>query len=466
MTARPDRSAHPRIALALRRAASACLLLLAALTCNNVNVVTPPQAPGKPILLASAAVDDTCVAAVYTGHDSTVCAVRLAWGDGDTTAWLPDSSSDTVIAQHAWCWGAQFEVRTQARNAWGVLSDWSAPCTVAVTGLPPFADSLYGRIFISDQADKIAVSPDGDLCYVATCFPVTDTGTCVEVVRLSDMTVIDTVAVPGYVDAIGSSADGEYVYVSWFAMIGYGSGVEKIRVSDFANVARRQFDHPVEDIAVTPDGEQVWLVHGATDQVEVLAASDLRAIDTIAVMSSPTAVLFDSAGTNAYVGYDNAAELTIIDVAAKRVVGSVPLESDCVLDMQNLRANDHLYAVVEGDTCNYQSIDLARQEVDFSLYCDEPIFEQLAVAPAGDWLYLASEDEAYLAVARPNDDRIRACVSVVDSVEGALSAFDVAAQPDGRVVVLDEMGTLRLYGPSRGVGEARIPKAVRNRRVE
>jgi DNA-binding beta-propeller fold protein YncE len=465
MTARPVRSARPRSAPALRGAAPACLLLLVALTCNNVNVVTPPQAPGKPLLPSSAAVDDTCVASVYTGYDSTVCAVRLAWGDGDTTVWLPDSSSDTVIAQHVWYWGAQFLVTAQARDARGILSEWSAPCTVAVTGLPAIADSLLGSVYVGMFVERVIVAPDGQLVCAIDDYHPADTSHYMKVVSLADMVVTDSILLPAGGDVACYSGDGQFLYVAW-DLTTIGAGIDKFRTSDFQVMASARLPSYAEGMSVTPDGSEVWVLDWVNDSVLIMSTSDLSRLDAAGVPMGPVTAAFDTARGRAYIASDLVAELTVMDITTRREVDNVSLEWGGVLDLALPPAGNHLYVTIAGDTCNYQSIDLARLEADFSFYCESPEFEWLAATPSGDWLYLASEDLNYIAVVRPGENRIRVCVPVVDSIQGPLCVCDMATLPDGRLLVLDETGTLRLYGPSGGAGSACIPKAIRSRSAE
>jgi hypothetical protein len=57
-------------------------------------------------------------------------------------------------------------------------------------------------------------------------------------------------------------------------------------------------------------------------------------------------------------------------------------------------------------------------------------------------------------------------VPVTETIEGALCVYDMAALPDGRLLVLDEMGALRLDGLSGGAGSARARSALSIRRRE
>ena len=446
---------HRARAGVMRRAALVCLLLAlpALFTCHKVNLTAQPQAPSRPVIAAGVEVDDTGSVSVSTANDTLIVAVRLAWGDGDTTAWLPDSAGDSVAAAHVWYWSSAFVVRAQARNQWGVFSEWSEPCSVAVTGLPTFADSLIASTYVDSDAWQIVVRPDGEYCYVADHWH--DSTCYLMVVRLADLAVTDSVALPGAATAVCCSPDGENLYVGAEAAWGDSDWVVKVRVQDNTVSMVTAIDNAPCALAVTPDNSQVWAADGDYARVLVLSASDLMPVDTFGVYYSPIAIAFDRTGAFAYVADLDAPGLAVIDVVGRRVTDAIRLESAGAWDMTYSAALDRICVVMPGDSSNYVLIDPDPRAVDFSFACYDPMFQSLAVADDGEWLYLATEEDAIIAVARPGENRIRAYIAAADSSGSWLTTYDLATLPDSRLIVLNEVGRLNLYGPSAGVGGAR-----------
>lgn len=93
-------------------------------------VIATNLPPDKPYGLAGPSVtvpDSVCTfIAKAVDREGERVAVRFAWGDGDTSDWSPwFESGEPVSMSHAWSDSGRYEVRAQARDPGGGLSEWS-----------------------------------------------------------------------------------------------------------------------------------------------------------------------------------------------------------------------------------------------------------------------------------------------------------------------------------------------------
>jgi hypothetical protein len=94
-----------------------------------------PDAPAVSIGTSAGVINGTCTfRSVSEDPDGDSVAIRLDWGDGDTSAWsafVP--SGDTVAASHVWSSAGTYCVRAQARDKEGAGSDWTSGLGVVIT---------------------------------------------------------------------------------------------------------------------------------------------------------------------------------------------------------------------------------------------------------------------------------------------------------------------------------------------
>ncbi|MFO7676126.1 MAG: PQQ-binding-like beta-propeller repeat protein [bacterium] len=89
--------------------------------------------------------------------DGNRVAIRFDWGDGDTSDWSGFvRSGDTATMGHAWSSFGTFEVKAQARDDQGAVSDWSPPQVFDVRPALRWRYRTLGRIWTSP-----ALGPDG-----------------------------------------------------------------------------------------------------------------------------------------------------------------------------------------------------------------------------------------------------------------------------------------------------------------
>jgi hypothetical protein len=94
----------------------------------------PPDAPGKPSGPSTGGRDTVYDFRTGASHpDWAPVAIRFAWGDGDTSDWsefvLPSGS---VEMSHSWSAPGTYPVSAQAKDTFGLMSQWSAPRNMVI----------------------------------------------------------------------------------------------------------------------------------------------------------------------------------------------------------------------------------------------------------------------------------------------------------------------------------------------
>ena len=112
------------------------LATLGLIVCKKSLQNNPPDCPSRPVGPSSARIGYPSVFSTFTSDpDGDSIAYRFYWGDGDTTSWSRYLPGDSVFAMsHGWDSSGGFQVRAQATDRAGAISDWSEPTLVSVAG--------------------------------------------------------------------------------------------------------------------------------------------------------------------------------------------------------------------------------------------------------------------------------------------------------------------------------------------
>ncbi len=151
----------------------------------SVMVVLSPDAPSEPAGPDQGAQDSSYTFTSFAFNpESTMVAIRFAWGDGDTSDWSSFvASGESTSASHVWTDTGTYVVTAQARDTGTGRSQWSSahdifirpPDTLRKWRFPLVADdsfALYsspaigtdGVIYVGSADNSLyAVNPDGTL---------------------------------------------------------------------------------------------------------------------------------------------------------------------------------------------------------------------------------------------------------------------------------------------------------------
>jgi DNA-binding beta-propeller fold protein YncE len=282
------------------------------LTCRQMVLNLAPAVPAIPSGPSEGRTDTLYqFVSMTTDPDGDDIALRFDWGDGDTSEWTAfQSSGDSARLWHMWTWSGDFEVRAQAKDDNGALSDWSEPLDVAVASRYRFPFSLVDSVYVEDwYFERMVPSRDGKYLYgidpddeyvividatanvladtigldecayaVDACLSpdnqflyVTDNDRgVVMVLRLADKMVVAEVPVGYYPSGIDILPSGEFVYVGF----DYGSYVKVIRTSDNTVVDSIEAGSEPMEVEVTQDGEYVCVLSYYSEAVSVIRTSD------------------------------------------------------------------------------------------------------------------------------------------------------------------------------------------------
>jgi YVTN family beta-propeller protein len=217
------------------------------------------------------------------------------------------------------------------------------PQTLTVTGTVPVT-SGFG----------IRLSPDGSRAYVTRGNPA-----AIFVIDLASQTITDTLAPISNAVYLDITPDGSKLFVSTSRIVSpvqtWVSVVDTTQnppaIVDVIDIGR----YPAE-IAVTPDGLQVYVSNELDSSVTVLDRHTHAILGVIPVGVGPRGITFSAGGDKAYVVNSNSRTISIIDTATRLVTGTIAVPGGLIFDMQILddgntaqvsRWTDSMVAVVD-----------------------------------------------------------------------------------------------------------------------
>jgi YVTN family beta-propeller protein len=101
---------------------------------------------------------------------------------------------------------------------------------------------------------------------------------------------------------------------------------EKKKVVDRIALGEPKFAADGKDahgIAVTPDGQELWIATQTTDDATILSTADHRVLGKVQVGRDPNWLEFTPDGKLAVVSNTGTGDVSIVDVAARRTVKTV-----------------------------------------------------------------------------------------------------------------------------------------------
>jgi outer membrane protein assembly factor BamB len=141
-----------------------------------------PSAPDGPALGERDSTYDFTASATHP--DGLPVAIRIAWGDGDTSGWGQFTApGQPTVLSHAWSQNRTYSLRAQAKDTGDLVSGWSSPHNIVIGPIDTLRVWRYqinatagaanysspaigpdGTIYVGSQDDFVyAVNPDGTL---------------------------------------------------------------------------------------------------------------------------------------------------------------------------------------------------------------------------------------------------------------------------------------------------------------
>jgi YVTN family beta-propeller protein len=175
-------------------------------------------------------------------------------------------------------------------------------------------------------ADGIAFSPDGKYTYLAEYDPY---------YGLPQVMVVETgssILLPGNnaIQAIAITPDGKHLYVPYLPNVDTLQLYVAVIDTGTNTVVQSVLGSPgptgpiANQIAVTPDGQYVFVPAGSND-VAVIATASNTIIKTVAVGSTPIGVAVTPDGAHLYVANQGSNSVSVINTANDTVADTVPV---------------------------------------------------------------------------------------------------------------------------------------------
>jgi YVTN family beta-propeller protein len=270
-------------------------------------------------------------------------------------------------------------------------------------------NALLATIPVGAAAFDVDVTPDGQHVWVASF------GGPIVVIRTSDDAVVATIPNPGEASHVAVSPAGTRAYVAH-------SSAGRVRVfstltnTELASVNVGSF--PI-GVAVTPDGQFIYVGNEGSDNVSVIRAVDNTVVKTISagIGDGPTDIAISRDGARAYVTNWHGTTVSVIRTSDNTVVGNVFMGVNSGPDGIDITP-DGQFAYVAN--FNNNTVGVIRLS-DNAVVATIPVGltpEDVAITPDGQFAYVTNRGGGSVSVIRVSDN-------------GVLGSFPTGAQPSG-----------------------------------
>ncbi len=397
-----------------------------------------PDAPQPPDGPCSGFIDSSySFTTSATDPDGDSVALRLEWGDGDTS-WSDFRPGGVRIAMsHSWDSVGSYEIRGRAKDPDDAVSLWSDGRTISISKDFPYR--IVATIPVEDDIFGMTILPNGERIYTghvyAPLVSVVDTRSneVVETISMGEQgawsTFRNVVALP----------NGEYVYATWYQ----DEQVALIRTSDNTVVdSVPGFSEP-SGIAVLPDGRYVYVACSEdTSHILVIRTSDNTVVDSIPVGEWVEYVTLASLPSGEYLYAASCGEcrVLVIRTSDNAVVNTVPLDI-CPLGVAASPDGEHVYVAGNDKVLVIRTSD--------NVVVDSVTVEgdawSVAVLPDGRYVYVSGPDrdnDGLISVIRASDNTVVHSVAIEDV---GYTGF-MAVSPEGNRVYIATGGTVVVLG--------------------
>ncbi|UCE50678.1 MAG: PQQ-binding-like beta-propeller repeat protein, partial [Phycisphaerales bacterium] len=284
-------------------------------------------------------------------------------------------------------------------------------CTLFFLCAGPGGHAAYGDEKYLSPLDLVA-DESGDTLYI-----VEKTAGQIAILDVDDLKVTKTISVPAPPTGLALSPDGSSLYVTG----GEPNGRVFVVDTKTGKVAKRfRAGHTPNAPVVSPDGEKLYVSNQFNNNVSVLDSSSGRELAKIAVTREPVAAAITADGKTLIVanhlpagavdGDYAAAEVSIIDTAANKVVTTIKLPNGSASLHDVTISPDGKYAYVTHILARYQlpTTQLERGwmntnaltiiDVPNKKYVNTVLLDDVDLGAANPWGVACSADGKYVCV--------------------------------------------------------------------
>jgi YVTN family beta-propeller protein len=288
--------------------------------------------------------------------------------EADNTVSVIDTSNDSVVAT--------IPVSGQNADTVAVSPDGAFVYVASENGqvsvISAATNSVVSTIPISGSPWTVAVSPNGALVYATT------TGT-IAVIDAATNSVVNNINVGSAAYAVAFSPDGTRAYVS--------NGVVSVIDTATSAVLTTTISvgsYPTE-LAVTPDGTHLYVSNYGSGTVSVVDTATNAVVDTITVGANPYGIVFSPDGSHAYVA-TYGGTVAVINTATDSVIDNINVGPSVGITISP--DGGHLYVSHYSSSNTVTVIDTSTDKIVDTINVGH-VPEYLAVAPAPPAPHLA-----------------------------------------------------------------------------
>ena len=228
----------------------------------------------------------------------------------------------------------------------------------------------------------------------------------------------ELISVGEYLEGLAVTPDGQYIYVA----DDYNDKVYAVRAGDNAIAATIAVGSNPEQIAITPDGNYVYVSHsyGYNNTVSVIRVSDNTVVKTVIVGSAPKGLAVSPDGKYVYTANEFSDDVSIIRTSDNSVTSTIAVDSE----PQALAFSpDGAYLYV---TSTYRwpgRVDIVRVS-DGTIAGTVTVGEEptgIAVTPDGQYVYAANYYSENVSVIRTSDTSVIKTIPVGDYPRAAVA---------------------------------------------
>lgn len=221
--------------------------------------------------------------------------------------------------------------------------------------LDPASRSVRASVDTGDRGLDAAISPDGSTAVV--CNGDSDT---VSVIDLTTDSVVATVPIAGRPGRVKISPDGQFAYILNVAgtdrihklrLSGPTSAVVATQLAGQTGSTLAYTFNEISGIELTSDGSLLGVCDSFNDRLILINTATMATVASVVVGDFPMRVVFNAAGTRAYVANTFSNDISVVNVAgaASATIATVPgISSPLAMNLDLPEA--HLYVGAHGTT--------------------------------------------------------------------------------------------------------------------
>lgn len=288
--------------------------------------------------------------------------------------------------------------------------------------------SLGGTIAVGATPSYVAVSPNGELAYIANGDAKT-----ISVVDTSTMRVTKTIPVTaGPPRFLAFAPDGRRAYVSIF------NDARSIRALCVLDTATNKIVATIPMrtrpflAAVSPDGRWLYVPNHDSGAVSVIDTATDRVTNEIKVKANPHWVEFSPDGGRAYTANHESNLISVIDTSTQKVLAEVPVQASP--HSVAVHPTRPLVAEANYDANSVSMIDTTGNKVIATVPVGKNP-QDIAWAPDGRFAYVTNVGDGTVSVIDAQGYEMTA------TIHTGQSPTSVAVRPDGRDAYVTNLGS-------------------------